>query len=148
LEKVNKNQKLHLVEKIKSYYNSNLQGKHFGLWGLSFKPNTDDIREAPSLSIIHALINAEATITAYDPEAVPNVKAQIGDKIQYATNQYEALEGADALIIATEWSEFRMPDFGLMRRYMTHKVIFDGRNLWDTLAISQLGFHYYSIGRN
>jgi UDPglucose 6-dehydrogenase len=148
VEKVNALQKLHLVQKIKAYYNNDLQGKHFALWGLAFKPNTDDIREAPALSIIKALTNEGATITAYDPEAMPNVKAQIGDKISYAENQYEALQNAAALIIATEWSEFRMPDFDLMRRCMTHKVIFDGRNLWDTLAISQLGFHYYSIGRN
>jgi UDPglucose 6-dehydrogenase len=148
VEKVNANQKLHLVEKIKAYFNGNLEGKQIALWGLAFKPNTDDIREAPALSIIEALTAMGVSITAYDPEAISNVKAKIGGKIKYAENQYHALAGAEALIIATEWSEFRMPDFDLMRRCMTHKVIFDGRNLWDTLAISQLGFHYYSIGRN
>jgi UDPglucose 6-dehydrogenase len=147
VEKVNANQKLHLVEKIKAYYNGNLSGKHFAIWGLAFKPNTDDIREAPALAIIEALTTAGATVTAYDPEAMPNVKAQIGDKSQYAANQYEALQGAVALIIATEWSEFRSPDFDLMKRYMSHKVVFDGRNLWDPIMISQVGFKYFSIGR-
>ena len=148
VEKVNANQKLILVEKIKAYYNNNLEGKHFALWGLAFKPNTDDIREAPALSIIDELTNAGAIITAYDPEAMPNAKAQIGVKINYAKNQYQALTGAGALIIATEWSEFRLPDFVLMQRYMAHKVIFDGRNLWDPYMISKEGFKYFSIGRN
>jgi UDPglucose 6-dehydrogenase len=147
VEKVNANQKLHLVEKIKTYYNNNLQGKHFGLWGLSFKPNTDDIREAPALAIIEALTNAGATVTAYDPEAMPNVKAQIGDKIQYATNQYEALEGAEALIIATEWSEFRTPDFERLEKVIKHKLIFDGRNVFDVQNLISHGFVYKSIGR-
>jgi UDPglucose 6-dehydrogenase len=149
VEKVNASQKLHLVEKIKAYYENNLQGKHFALWGLSFKPNTDDIREAPALSIIDALINAGATVTAYDPEAIPNVNAQIGDKIKYAENQYQALEGAAALIIATEWSEFRTPDFGLMEQKLNeNKVVFDGRNLFEVQKMIELGFYYESIGRS
>jgi UDPglucose 6-dehydrogenase len=147
VEKVNANQKLHLVEKIKAYYNGDLQGKQIALWGLAFKPNTDDIREAPALSIIEALTSMGATITAYDPEAMPNVKAQIGDKIQYAANQYEALQGAVALIIATEWSEFRAPDFERMEKEIKHKIIFDGRNLFDVFKMSELGYQYYSIGR-
>ncbi len=147
VEKVNANQKLHLVEKIKAYYNGNLAGKHFALWGLAFKPNTDDIREAPALSIIDALTKAGATITAFDPEAMPNVKAQIGDDIKYAENQYQALEGADALIIATEWSEFRTPDFEQMDKLIKDKVLFDGRNLFELPRIKELGFHYESIGR-
>lgn len=148
VEKVNANQKLHLVERIKTYYNNNLQGKHFALWGLAFKPNTDDIREAPSLSIIDALTRAGATVTAYDPEAMPNVKAQIGNKIKYAENQYKALEGAAALIIATEWSEFRTPDFGIMEKLVKRKTIFDGRNLFDVVKMHKSGYHYVSIGRN
>ncbi len=149
VEKVNANQKLHLVEKIKAYYNNNLQGKHFALWGLAFKPNTDDIREAPALSIIDALTAAGATVTAYDPEAMPNVKAQIGDKIKYAENQYQALEGASALIIATEWSEFRTPDFDLMEQNLNeHKIVFDGRNLFDVQKMIELGYYYESIGRS
>jgi UDPglucose 6-dehydrogenase len=147
IEKVNDNQKLHLVQKIKVYYNNNLQGKHFALWGLAFKPNTDDIREAPSLSIIDALTNAGATITAYDPEAMPNVKAQLGDKINYAKNQYHALQNAAALIIATEWSEFRTPDFERMEKEIKYKIIFDGRNLFDVYKMKDLGYHYESIGR-
>jgi UDPglucose 6-dehydrogenase len=148
VEKVNALQKLHLVQKIKAYYNGNLAGKHFALWGLAFKPNTDDIREAPALSIIDALTKAGATITAYDPEAMPNVKAQIGDKIKYATNQYQALEKADALIIATEWSEFRTPDFERMEQALANnKIIFDGRNLFDVQKMRELGYHYESIGR-
>jgi UDPglucose 6-dehydrogenase len=147
VEKVNANQKLHLVEKIKAFYLNDLQGKHFALWGLAFKPNTDDIREAPALSIIDALTNAGATVTAYDPEAMPNVKAQIGDKIQYAANQYEALQNASALIIATEWSEFRTPDFDRISQTIKNKVIFDGRNLFDVKQMKSLGYHYESVGR-
>jgi UDPglucose 6-dehydrogenase len=139
---------LKAVEKVNAYYNNNIQGKHFALWGLAFKPNTDDIREAPALSIIDALMAAGATVTAYDPEAMPNVKAQIGDKIKYAENQYEALAGAAALIIATEWSEFRTPDFDLMEQQLTqNKIVFDGRNLFDVAKMSSLGYHYESIGR-
>jgi len=148
VEKVNANQKLHLVEKIKAYYCNNIQGKHFALWGLAFKPNTDDIREAPALSIIEALTKAGATITAYDPEAMPNVKSQIGEKIEYATNQYQALEKTDALIIATEWSEFRTPDFELMDQQLKqNKIVFDGRNLFDVAKMRELGYYYESIGR-
>jgi len=148
VEKVNANQKLHLVEKIKTYYNGNLEGKQIALWGLAFKPNTDDIREAPALSIIEALTALGASITAYDPEAMPNVKAQIGDKIKYASNQYQALEKADALIIATEWSEFRTPDFERMEQALAkNKIIFDGRNLFDVQKMRELGFYYNSIGR-
>ena len=147
VEKVNSNQKVHLVKKIKEYYSNNLQGKHFALWGLAFKPNTDDIREAPALSIIDALTMAGAKITAYDPEAMPNVKAQIGDKIKYAENQYQALEKADALIIATEWNEFRTPNFDLMDKKLKHKIIFDGRNLFEKSVLIDKKYYYYSIGR-
>ena len=148
VEKVNANQKLHLVEKIKTFYKNDLQGKHFALWGLAFKPNTDDIREAPALAIIDALTNAGATVTAYDPEAMTNVKAQIGDKIKYAENQYQALAGADALIIATEWSEFRTPDFDLMDKALKlNKIIFDGRNLFEVTKMKEFGYIYQSIGR-
>jgi UDPglucose 6-dehydrogenase len=125
-----------------------LKGKHFALWGLAFKPNTDDIREAPALTIIDALTSAGATVTAYDPEAIPNVKAQIGDKINYAENQYQALEKADALIIATEWNDFCAPDFELMEQLLVNnKIIFDGRNLYDTCLMKDLRFRYISIGR-
>jgi len=147
VEKVNAHQKLHLVEKIKAHFKGDLKGKHIALWGLAFKPNTDDIREAPALSIIDALTNMGATIAAYDPEAMPNVKAQIGDKIKYATNQYEALNGADFLIIATEWSEFRTPDFERIEKEIKNKIIFDGRNLFEVSKMKELGYHYESVGR-
>ena len=147
VEKVNALQKLSLVEKIVSYYKGQLKGKHIALWGLAFKPNTDDIREAPALSIIDALVSMGATIAAYDPEAMPNVKAQIGDKIQYAQSQYEALTGADFLIIATEWSEFRTPDFERIEKEIKNKIIFDGRNLFEVAKMKELGYHYVSIGR-
>jgi UDPglucose 6-dehydrogenase len=147
VEEVNDAQKLHLVPKIKACFGGDIAGKHFALWGLAFKPNTDDIREAPALYLIDALVEAGATVTAFDPEAMPNVKRAIGDKIYYAANQYEALENADALIIATEWSEFRTPDFEMIGERLRSKIIFDGRNLFDVAFITELGYHYESIGR-
>ena len=145
---VNEKQKLHLMPKINNYFNGDLAGKHFALWGLAFKPNTDDIREAPALYMIEALLAAGATVAAFDPEAMPNVKALLGDKINFAENQYDALEGADALIIATEWNEFRTPDFLKMVKSLKQKTIFDGRNLFEVNSVNELGFHYESIGRN
>jgi len=147
VEKVNANQKVHLVEKIKSFYQGNLKGKHFALWGLAFKPSTDDTREAPALSMIKALLQEGATITAYDPEAMSNVQQELGTKINYAQSQYQALEGADALLIATEWSEFRTPDFERIGQLLLSKVIFDGRNLFEVAKLQQLGYQYISIGR-
>jgi UDPglucose 6-dehydrogenase len=144
---VNEAQKLHLLPKIKKYFNNNLKGKHFALWGLAFKPNTDDIREAPALYIIEALKAEGATVTAFDPEAMQNVKKEIGDKINYAGSQYEALQNADALIIATEWNEFRTPDFSKIEKMLKNKAIFDGRNLFDIPAMREQGFYYESIGR-
>lgn len=145
--KVNDEQKLYLLPGIRKYFKSDLKGKRFALWGLAFKPNTDDIREAPALYIIDALIKEGASITAFDPEAMKNVKELIGDKIEYAESQYDALKDADALIIATEWNEFRTPDFSKMTSSLKNKVIFDGRNLFELDAIKQLGFHYESVGR-
>ena len=147
VEKVNALQKLHLVSKINTYFKNDLQGKKIALWGLAFKPNTDDIRDAPAIDMINALTAAGATITAYDPEAMSNVKNKIGDKIKYATNQYEALTGADILVIATEWSEFRTPDFEIIEKELPSKVIFDGRNLFDVAKMKEMGYHYESIGR-
>jgi len=144
---VNEKQKLHLVNKLKEHFNGNLAGKKIALWGLAFKPNTDDIREAPALRIIEELTAAGVKVTAYDPEAMANVKALIGDKIAYAERQYDALEGADALLIATEWSEFRTPDFGKMNSLLKNKLIFDGRNLFDLAKMEELGFQYVSVGR-
>jgi UDPglucose 6-dehydrogenase len=144
---VNEKQKLHLIPKIKTYFNNDLKGKKIALWGLAFKPNTDDIREAPALSIIDALVHEGALVTAYDPEAMANVKALLGDKIAFAEHQYDALEDADALVIATEWSEFRTPDFDNIISLMKNKVIFDGRNLFDLNKMEELGFRYESVGR-
>ena len=144
---VNERQKLHLVPKIKKYFDNDISGKKFALWGLAFKPNTDDIREAPALYIIDELLAAGASICAYDPEAMKNVQQVVGDKIHYADNQYDCLDGADALIIATEWNEFRTPNFLKIVSAMKNKVIFDGRNLFDISAITKLGFYYESIGR-
>ena len=145
--KVNDAQKLHLLPKIKKYFKNNLKGKKFALWGLAFKPNTDDIREAPAFYMIDALLSEGAEICAFDPEAMNNAKQQLGDKIAFAENQYECLEGADALIISTEWNEFRTPNFLKIVPAMKNKVIFDGRNLFETAAIRELGFYYESIGR-
>jgi len=144
---VNEKQKLHLLPKIKSYFNNNLKGKKIALWGLAFKPNTDDIREAPALYIIDELLAAGATITTFDPEAMNNVKQIVGDKITFAKSQYDALIDADALVIATEWSEFRTPEFEKITSLLKNKVIFDGRNLFDLSLMQELGFHYESVGR-
>ncbi len=147
VEDVNEKQKLHLLPKIKAFYNNDLKGKHFALWGLAFKPNTDDIREAPALYLIKELTKEGATIAAYDPEAMNNVKKVVGDKITFCESQYLTLENADALIIATEWSEFRTPDFEVIDKKLKAKVIFDGRNVFDVSQIKELGYHYESIGR-
>ncbi|CAN5880486.1 UDP-glucose/GDP-mannose dehydrogenase family protein [soil metagenome] len=144
---VNERQKLHLVPKINTYFGNNLAGRHFALWGLAFKPNTDDIREAPALYIIDALLAAGATVSAFDPEAMKNVKELLGDKINFTDNQYDALKNADALIIATEWNEFRTPDFDKIGSTLKAKAIFDGRNLFDLEHIKAMGFHYESVGR-
>ena len=145
--KVNDEQRLHLMPKIKRYFKDNLKGKRFALWGLAFKPNTDDIREAPAFYMIDALLKEGALITAFDPEAMNNAKQALGDKIAYSENQYECLENADALIISTEWNEFRTPNFLKIVTALRNKVIFDGRNLFETDAIRELGFYYESIGR-
>ena len=138
---------MHLLPKIRAFFGGSIQGKKFALWGLAFKPNTDDIPEAPALYMIDALTAEGASITAFDPEAMENVQQQIGDKIAYSENQYDALKDADALVIATEWNEFRTPDFDKMLSLMNNKVIFDGRNLFDLPYMKELGFHYESVGR-
>ncbi len=144
---INKKQKLHLIPKIKAYFNNNLKGKKIAIWGLAFKPNTDDIREAPALAIIDALLAEDAIVCVYDPEAMNNAKVIYADKIIFTERQYDALTDADALVIATEWSEFRTPDFNNMISLLKNKVIFDGRNLFDLNKMEELGFHYESVGR-
>jgi UDPglucose 6-dehydrogenase len=144
---VNEKQKLHLIPKIKAFFNNDIMGKHFALWGLAFKPNTDDVREAPAFSIIDALLDAGATVSTFDPEAISNTKSIYGDTISFCDSQYEALQNADALIIATEWNEFRTPDFEKISAILKTKAIFDGRNLFDPSQMEKLGFHYESVGR-
>lgn len=144
---VNEKQKVHLIPSIKAYFDGNLQGKHIALWGLAFKPNTDDVREAPALTIIEELLAEGATICAFDPEASNNMKEVTGNRISYCGSQYEALENADALVIATEWSEFRTPDFKKISNLLKSPAIFDGRNLFDIEQMAKLNFHYVSIGR-
>jgi UDPglucose 6-dehydrogenase len=144
---VNQEQKVILIPKIRAYFNNNLKGKKIALWGLAFKPNTDDVREAPAFAIIDALLKEGAEVSAFDPEAMPNTKQIWGDKITYCTSPYEALQEADALVIATEWNEFRTPDFERIKTLMKEKAIFDGRNLFDLQQMENIGFHYESIGR-
>ena len=143
---VNERQKTILLPKIKKFFNNDLSGKHIAIWGLAFKPDTDDIREAPALYIIDELLAAGATVSAYDPEAMPNVK-KLGKKVDFAKGQYEALENADALVICTEWAAFRTPDFTRMINEIKSKVIFDGRNLYSNDQIKKIGLNYFSIGR-
>ena len=144
---VNEKQKVYLIPRIKKYFNNNVSGKKIALWGLAFKPNTDDIREAPALYIIEELLKAGASVVAFDPEAMKNVRDVVGSRISFTENQYDALNNCDALIIATEWSEFRTPDFDKMTERMKNKVIFDGRNVFDLTQMKELGFYYESIGR-
>jgi UDPglucose 6-dehydrogenase len=144
---VNEKQRVILIDKVKKKFGDDLKGKKFAIWGLAFKPNTDDIREAPSLYIIEELLNRGASIHAFDPEAMQNVKKELGDKIQYGNNQLDVLKDADALIIVTEWSVFRTPDFDAMKKLMKAPVIFDGRNLFELSEMEKSGFYYDSIGR-
>jgi len=144
---VNHDQKTKLVPRIKEHFKGNLKGKTIAMWGLSFKPHTDDVREAPSLYNIEELVKEGAIIRAHDPEGMENVKKMIGNKIQYFDSPYWATENADALLIATEWPEFRTPDFEKLSSLLKNKVIFDGRNLYDLGTMKELGYTYHSIGR-
>jgi UDPglucose 6-dehydrogenase len=144
---VNQLQREKFFDVILAKYNNNLNGKTVALWGLAFKPNTDDIREAPAIYIIERLLEAGAKVKAYDPEAMNNVKQIFGDKVYFAADQYDALNGADFLTIVTEWNTFRSPDFDKMTSALKEKVIFDGRNLYSTEHMEELGYYYYSIGR-
>lgn len=144
---VNELQKEILSQKIIRHFNGDLQGKTIAVWGLAFKPNTDDIREAPALTIISRLLNKGARILAYDPEAMDNVRQIFGDKITFCEHEYDALKDADALAIITEWNEFRTPDFDLIKQLMKNPIIFDGRNIYDVQSVKNLGFYYDSIGR-
>lgn len=144
---VNASQRIKLMDRVKKHFNGNLTGKKIAVWGLAFKPHTDDVREAPALYNIEYLLEEGAIVTTHDPEAMGNVKKILGEKITYFSNPYDAAEGADAVFIATEWPEFRSPDFGRLSALMKNKVIFDGRNLYDVDTMKELGFTYTSIGR-
>ena len=144
---VNKQQKMVIVEKLRKHFKGKIKGLTVTLWGLSFKPNTDDVREAPALTVIAALHKAGVTIRAYDPAAMAEMKRQIGGTIRYCDNNYDALKGADALMLLTEWNDFRRPDFDRMRSLMKQPVIFDGRNIYDPKVMVEKGFVYYGIGR-
>src|SRR5680860_520260 len=147
VEAVNYRQKSVLYGKMKKHFGGDLKGKKFGMWGLAFKPKTDDMREAPSLVIIDHLLKEGAKIIAYDPVAQEEAERILGDKISFAKDEYEACIDAEALIVVTEWSEFRIPDFKVLKKLMKNKVIFDGRNIYDPEEMNDLGFTYYSIGR-
>jgi UDPglucose 6-dehydrogenase len=144
---VNDFQKTKLISRIKEYFENNLKGKTIAVWGLSFKPHTDDIREAPALENIKELLQSGASVKVHDPEAMNNVKKLLGDTVSYFENLYDATQGADAIFIATEWPEFRTPDFERLSSSLKSKVIFDGRNLYDLAQMKELGFTYFSIGR-
>lgn len=145
--KVNDKQKTKMMPLVKDYFDGDLKGKTIAMWGLAFKPHTDDIREAPALYNIKSLRRAGAKVVVFDPEAMDNIKGEIGRKVKYAKSMYEAIEGADALMIMTEWPEFRSPDFDKIEAALKNKVIFDGRNLYDLNNMENKGFTYFSIGR-
>jgi len=146
-EEVNERQKRTLFEKVTQHFGDYLRGMRFAVWGLAFKPRTDDMREAPAVTIIEALLKAGAEVHAHDPEALGEARRVFGDQIHYHRVNYDAVVGADALLIVTEWNEFRRPDFERMRSLMKHPVIFDGRNVYDVEEMRELGFTYYSVGR-
>ncbi len=147
VEEINQEQRKRFYRKIEKHFCGKLEGLRMAVWGLAFKPNTDDVREAPVFYILDELLGAKAQVAVFDPEAMKHVKAKYGDRLEYAESCYGALQGADALIVVTEWNEFRKPDFGLMKNLMRQPVIFDGRNIYDPEKIRERGFFYHSIGR-
>jgi UDPglucose 6-dehydrogenase len=146
VERVNERQKVRLFTKMKHHFGS-VKGKRIAVWGLAFKPKTDDMREAPAVPLIHALLDAGATVTAYDPEATKVAKGIFGTRVAFADKSYEALSSADALALVTEWPEFREPDWMKIKKAMRTPVIFDGRNIFNSEHLRGLGFTYYSLGR-
>jgi UDPglucose 6-dehydrogenase len=148
VERVNERQKVLLVEKVKRHFGEHLAGRLFAVWGLAFKPRTDDMRDAPAITVIESLLQAGAKVCAFDPEAMEEAKKIFGDRIQYAKRNYDALQGASALLVVTEWNEFRRPDFNRIKRLLAEPVIFDGRNIYDPQDLKKLGSQYYSIGRS
>jgi len=148
VEVINEKQKELLVNKVFARFGKDLRERKFAVWGLAFKPRTDDMREAPSIVIIEALLKAGAEITVHDPEAIGRAREVFGDRVAYHRGNYDTLPGADALLIVTEWNEFRRPDFKRMREMMKSPIIFDGRNLYEPAVMKQEGFNYYPIGRS
>ncbi|OLE73956.1 MAG: UDP-glucose 6-dehydrogenase [Acidobacteria bacterium 13_1_20CM_2_57_8] len=148
VEQVNERQKGILVEKVQRHFGANLSGLTFAVWGLAFKPRTDDMRDAPSITVIEELLKAGARVQAFDPEATEEARKVFGDRIHYTDRNYDALAGASALLILTEWNEFRRPDFRRIKQLLKNPVIFDGRNIYDSADLQKVGFKYYSIGRN
>ena len=144
---VNEKQKTILYPKIEKYFKGNLLNKKIAIWGLAFKPETDDVREAPAIYLMNKLLDKGALLSVYDPEAMPNIEKQFGKKLNYSESMYDALEDADALVICTEWSVFRTPDFDKVKKLLNQNIIFDGRNLYETEEIKKEGFLYHSIGR-
>ena len=144
---VNHQQKTKLITKIKEHFKNEVKGKTIAIWGLAFKPYTDDIREAPALYNIEELLDLGVKVKAHDPEAMENVRSIMGDKVELYDNQYDVLDGADALLIITEWPVFRQPEFDIIEKKLKNKVIFDGRNLYKVDEMSKMGYAYYSIGR-
>jgi UDPglucose 6-dehydrogenase len=147
VDEVNENQKMVLVSKLASRFRNRLRGKVVAIWGLSFKPQTDDVREAPSLVMIESLLQSGVTVRAHDPIAISAVKARFGKRVQFFESSYDALKGVDALLVVTEWNEFRRPDFTRMKRLMKHPIILDGRNIYDPKEMKEMGFEYYGVGR-
>lgn len=147
VESVNYRQKTVLFAKMMRHFNGDLKGKKFAMWGLAFKPKTDDMREAPSLVIIDKLLEAGAQVVAYDPVAMEEGERMLGDKIEFAKDEYDACIDADALILVTEWPEFRLPNFRVLQKLLKNKLIFDGRNIYDPEELAELSFTYYPIGR-
>jgi UDPglucose 6-dehydrogenase len=148
VEAVNQDQKLILFHKIMKYFNHNIQGKTIALWGLSFKPQTDDMREAPSLIIIKHLLQAGANVKAYDPVAMKEAFRTLGDSITYTEDQYEALIDADCMVLVTEWPEFKFPNFNIIKKLLNAPVIFDGRNIYESAEMKRKGFEYFCIGKD
>ena len=147
VDQVNRGQAVRFVDRIRTHFQDNIRDKRFGVWGLAFKPATNDMRDAPSIPIIENLLAAGADITAYDPAGMDEAKNIFGSRINLAANNYNCLEGADALLLVTEWQAFRNPNFERMKSLMRQPLIFDGRNIYDPLQVREMGFTYYSIGR-
>ncbi len=147
VDEINTRQKKRLFEKVTAYYDGNLAGRTFGVWGLAFKPRTDDMREAPSIGLVEDLLAAGCTVKVHDPEAMDVARGVFGERVSYHARNYDALKGADALLIVTEWNEFRNPDFGRVKKLLKAPVVFDGRNLWEPDDMAEQGFNYFSIGR-